>query len=52
MSGFQRGTDMDHLVRANLWSTQLKEVLLDELVAMKFVDMITDFPLKTIGENI
>ena len=34
----------DHLVRANLWSTQLKEVLLDELMAMKYVDMITDFP--------
>lgn len=44
MSGFQRGQDADHLVRSNLWSTQLKEVLLDELFAMKYVDMITDFP--------
>ena len=44
MAGFARGTNADHLVRANLWSTQLKEVLLDELFAMKFVDMITDFP--------
>lgn len=44
MAGFARGTNADHLVRANLWSTQLKEVLLDELFAMKYVDMITDFP--------
>ena len=44
MAGFARGTNSDHLVRANLWSTQLKEVLLDELFAMKYVDMITDFP--------
>lgn len=34
----------DHLIRSNLWSTQLKEVLLDELMAMKYVDLITDFP--------
>jgi hypothetical protein len=34
----------DHLVRANLWSNQLKEVLLDELMGTKYVDMITDFP--------
>lgn len=44
MAGFTRGSNADHLVRANLWSTQLKEVLLDELFAMKYVDMITDFP--------
>jgi hypothetical protein len=34
----------EHLVRSNLWSAQLKEVLLDELFATKYVDMITDFP--------
>ncbi len=34
----------EHLVRSNLWSNQVKEVLLDELFAMKYVDMITDFP--------
>lgn len=34
----------DHLVRSNLWSTQLKEVLLDDLMAMTYVDLITDFP--------
>lgn len=34
----------EHLIRANLWSTKLKETLLDELFATKFVDIITDFP--------
>jgi len=34
----------EHLIRSNLWSTRLKEVLLDELFATKFVDIITDFP--------
>lgn len=42
MSGFTSNTD--HLTRSNLWSTQLKEVLEDDLMAMKYVDMITDFP--------
>lgn len=43
MSGFTTGTN-DHLIRSNLWSNQLKEVLLDELVGTRYVDMITDFP--------
>lgn len=43
MAGFST-LDDDHLIRSNLWSNQLKEVLLDELMAMKYVDMITDFP--------
>lgn len=34
----------DHLIRSSLWSTQLKEVLLDDLMAMAYVDLITDFP--------
>lgn len=33
-----------HLIRSNLWSSQIKEVLLDDLMAMKYVDIITDFP--------
>lgn len=33
-----------HLIRSNLWSSQLKEVLLEELMGMKYVDWITDFP--------
>ena len=43
MAGFSYGTN-EHLVRSNLWSSQIKEVLLDELFATKYVDMITDFP--------
>lgn len=43
MSGFATSNN-DHLIRSNLWSNQIKEVLLDELFATKYVDMITDFP--------
>jgi hypothetical protein len=43
MSGFFKASN-EHLVRSNLWSSQLKEVLEDELFATKYVDMITDFP--------
>lgn len=34
----------EHLIRAQLWSTQIKEVLQDELFATKYVNMISDFP--------
>lgn len=43
MSGFSTDNNQ-HLIRSNLWSSQLKEVLEDELMAMKYVDMISDFP--------
>lgn len=43
MAGFSYGTN-EHLVRSNLWSAQIKEVLLEELFATKYVDMISDFP--------
>lgn len=43
MSGFTVGND-EHLIRSNLWSKQLKQLLLDDLFAMKFVRMLTDFP--------
>lgn len=43
MSGFTAANDA-HLIRSNLWSQQLKEVLEDELIGMRYVDMITDFP--------
>lgn len=33
----------DHLIRSNLWSSQLKEVLEDELMGTRYVDMITEF---------
>ncbi len=43
MAGF---TDMtqSNLVRTQLWSRQIKDLLLDELNAMKFVRIISDFP--------
>ena len=43
MSGFTTGTN-EHLIRSNLWTADLKEVLLDELMGTKYVKMITDFP--------
>jgi hypothetical protein len=43
MSGFSAAND-DHLIRSNLWSREIKEVLLDELIAQKYVRMLTDFP--------
>lgn len=43
MAGFST-SQTDHLIRSNLWSSQIKEVLMDELMATKYVDMITDFP--------
>jgi hypothetical protein len=43
MAGFSYGNNT-HLVRSNLWSQQLKEPLLEELMGTKYVRMITDFP--------
>jgi len=34
----------NYLFRTNIWSRQIKELLLDELNAMKFVRIISDFP--------
>lgn len=34
----------EHLIRSELWSRQIKELLLDELYATKFVRIISDFP--------
>lgn len=42
MSGFSV-TNNDHLIRSNLWSSEIKEAFLDELYAMKYVRML-DFP--------
>jgi hypothetical protein len=42
MAGWTTSND-DHLIRSNLWSSQLKEVLEDELIAMKYVDMLSEF---------
>ena len=42
-SGFTTLTD-EHLRRSNLWSNELKQLLIDDLCAMRFVKVITDFP--------
>lgn len=34
----------EHLVRSEVWSSQLKEVLEDELMAVKYVNWLTEFP--------
>jgi hypothetical protein len=43
MSGFTASNN-EHLIRSNLWSGQIKEVLQEELIGMKYVDMITELP--------
>ncbi len=44
MSGFKTGTDQyTHLSRANLWSTQLKDVLESKLLGFRWVKMVSEF---------
>jgi len=43
MAGFTDSNNQN-LIRTNLWSRQIKELLLDDLNAMKFVRIISDFP--------
>lgn len=43
MAGFTSANNQ-HLIRTQVWSRQMKELLLDELNAMKFVRLIQDFP--------
>jgi hypothetical protein len=43
MAGFMDATNVN-LIRTQLWSRQIKELLLDELNAMKFVRVVQDFP--------
>jgi hypothetical protein len=42
-SGFTTLTD-EHLRRTNIWNRQIKELLLDDLIAMRFVKLLTEFP--------
>jgi len=37
-------TNTDYITRANIWSSDIKEVFESELFAMKYVDMLSDFP--------
>lgn len=48
MAGFMTN-NTEHLIRSDIWSTQLKETLLEELMGMKYIDMISEF---TDGEQI
>lgn len=43
MTGFSVASNQT-LVRSNVWSRMLKRILEDELMGMRFVKMITDFP--------
>lgn len=42
-AGFTTNSN-EHLIRSQLWSAQIKEVLEEDLFAMRYVEMITDFP--------
>jgi hypothetical protein len=44
MAGGFSVANNEHLIRSNLWSRQLKQLLLDDLCAMQFVKMIEEFP--------
>lgn len=43
MAGFSVNTN-EHLIRSNLWTSQVKDVLETKLIGMNWVDWITDFP--------
>lgn len=43
MSGMTT-SNSEHLIRSELWSTTLKEILRDEMMAQKYVDMLSGFP--------
>lgn len=42
MSGFSTANN-EHLIRSNLWSSQLKEIFEAELMGTRYVDWISDF---------
>jgi len=43
MAGFMTA-NTSNLMRTNLWSRTIKELLLDDLIAMKWVRILSDFP--------
>ena len=43
MAGWTTGNS-GHLIRSQVWSNDLKEVLMDELEATKYVDWLSEFP--------
>ena len=42
MTGFNSGTD--HLTRSNVWTSMLKKILEDDLMASKYIKMLDTFP--------
>lgn len=45
MAGFNVASgNLDHLIRSEVWSSQLKEALQDELMATKYVKWLDEFP--------
>jgi hypothetical protein len=44
MSGFNYAKVNEHLVRTEMWSAQLKDVLLDQLMGTKYLRMLNGFP--------
>lgn len=40
----QETSNTTHLIRSQVWSQQIKDVFQADLFAMKYVDMLTDFP--------
>lgn len=43
MSGFSTNQNQ-HLIRSNLWSSQLKEIFQADLIGTRYAKMLTDFP--------
>ena len=43
MAGMTTG-NMEHLIRSELWSSELKEILKDEMMAQQYVRMLDGFP--------
>lgn len=43
MAGWETSSNA-HLIRSNLWSSELKPYFEDDLMGMRYVKMITDFP--------
>ena len=43
MAGFQT-QNTDFMIRSQIWSNQMKEVLEDDLLGNRWVEMLTDFP--------
>ena len=50
-------TNTDHLIRSDLWSSEIKELFEDELFALKYIDWLDGFPdgdlfhIPSIGQN-